>query len=208
MMKKITILLLVVLITVPAVFAQEKVAIKPSAPRFVGPPPVPFEADVLRYVFQHFPDAKKDEVMAFIAEHFKSDLPEFRKLADTDGSKASVYMIDLVRDALVLMDISRKDKTLAEMMIRQKRLERQAERKAKEVSLADDSEKAKLSKELKQMLEQAFDAKQELMIRDLAGMQAELKKLEEMISKRNEHRQKIIEKKLNEMTLEENYLKW
>jgi len=208
MMKKMTMLFLVMLIVVPVVGAQEKVSIKPSGPRFVGPPPIPFEADVLRYVFQHFPDVKQEEVMAFIGENFKTDLPEFRKLADSDASKASVFMINLVRDALVLMDIARKDSTLAEMMIRQKRLERQAERKAKEVSLADDAEKGKLSKELRKMLEQAFDAKQELMIRDLSGMQAELKKLEEMISKRNEHREKIIQKKLNEMTLEENYLKW
>ena len=207
-MKKLIVLLLVVLVFAPIASGQGSVAIKPSAPGSFGPPPLPVESDVLRHVFQHFPDVERDEVMAFIAENFKSDLPEFRKLADTNGSKASVYMIALVRDALVLLDISRKDKRLAEMMIRQKGLERRAERKAKEVSLADESEKAKLSGELKKMLEQAFDAKQELMIRDLSGMQAELKKLEEMISKRNEYREQIIHKKLHEMTLEKNYLKW
>jgi hypothetical protein len=200
--------LLAVLLIGSLVLAEEKVAIKPPSPRLVGPPPLPFEGDVLRYVFQHFPDVDKEKAMSFIGEHFKAELPAFRKLANENASHATVFMMDLVSEALVLMDIAEKDPELASMMIRQRDIERKALRKAKEVALADDDEKAKLKAELKKMLEQTFDAKQKLMMRDLAGMQAELKKLDTMIQKRSEYRQQIIDKKLTELTVEENYLKW
>lgn len=206
-MKKV-ILFAVLLLAVQVVCAQEHAPIKPSGPVMVGPPPIPLESDVLRYVFEHFPDVNKDELMAFIGEHFKSDLPEFRKLAEENATRGTVFMMDLVRDALALMDIAKKDKALADMMIRQKELERSAVRKAKQAALADGAEKDKLKKELRTELERAFDAKQELMKRDLAGMAAELKKLDEMIAKRSEYRTQIIDRKLNEMTVEENYLKW
>ncbi len=207
-MRNILVLLMVVCAAAPGIFAQDKVAVKPPAPRFAGPPPLPLEGDVLRYVFEHFPEENRDEVMAFIGENFKSDLPVFRKLSNEDPRKATAYMLDLVSDALVLMEIAKKDEELAGMMVRQKELERRAVRKAKETALADGEEKKALVKELKSLLEQAFDAKQQLMKRDLAGMEEKLKELSEMISKRDEYREKIIENKLDEMTVEENYLKW
>jgi hypothetical protein len=207
-MKQIMVALLVVCALVPGMLAQEKVAVKPPSPRTVGPPPLPFEPDVLRYVFDHFPEENRDEVMAFIGKNFKSDLPVFKKLANEDARKATSYMLDLVSDALLLMEIAKTDKELAGMMVRQKDLERKAVRKAKEVAMADESEKKALTAELKKMLEQAFDAKQQLMKRDLNGMEKKLKELSDMISKRDAYREKIIEKKLDELTVEENYLKW
>jgi len=207
-MKNMLLSLLIVSVVSGAAQAQERVAVKPSGPQFVGPPPIPLESDVLRYVFEHFPDENRDEIMAFINENFKSDLPVFRKLAETDVSRATTYMMDLINDALQLMDIAKKDKGLADMMLRQKNLERKAARKAKEVALADGNDKEAMKKELRKMIEEAFDAKQELMKHDLAGMEEKLKQLSEMISKRDEYRKQIIDKKLNDMTVEEDYLKW
>jgi hypothetical protein len=200
---------LVLSVLVSGAEAQEHVAVKPSAPRVdLGPPPIPMESDVLRYVFEHFPDKNREEVMAFIGENFKADLPVFRKMVDEEPSLATSYMLDLVSDALQLMEIARKDKDLAGMMVRQKNLERKAANKAREAALAEGAEKEAMKKELRKMLQEAFDAKQELMKRDLAGMEEQLRKLSEMISKRDQYRDQIIEKKVNEMTVEEDYLKW
>lgn len=207
-MKTGIIVVSLLILSTPFLEAGEKAVVKPPSPGLAGPPPLPLEADVLRYVFEHFPGVNKDEVMKFLGENFKSDIPEFRKLSNEDAVKASAFMMDLVGEALVLMDIARKDSELASMMIKQKDLERRAKRKAVEVVLAEGKDKEESKAELRTMLERAFDAKQMLMQRDLAGMKAELQRLDEMIAKRKEYRAQIIEKKLNELTMEENYLKW
>lgn len=196
------------LLFVPLLSAGEGEAVKPPLPGMAGPPPLPFEADVLRYVFEHFPGVNREEVMKFIGDNFKADVPEFRKLSNEDAVKATTFMMDLVGEALVLMDIARKDSELASMMVKQKDLERKARRKAAEVVMADGKDKEVLKAELRKMLEAAFDAKQTLMKRDLAGLQAELRKLDEMILRRSEYRSQIIDRKLNELTMEEHYLKW
>jgi len=207
-MKKTLIVLGLLILFVPFVQADDKAAAKPPSPTLAGPPPLPFEADVLRYVFEHFPGVNKDDVMKFIGDNFKSDVPEFRKLSNEDAVKATTFMMDLVGEALALMEIARKDNELASMIVKQKDLERKAKRKAGEVVMSEGKEKEVAKAELRKMLEQAFDVKQMLMKRDLAGMQAELRRLDEMIARRNEYRSQIIDRKLNELTLEENYLKW
>ncbi|HWB09313.1 MAG TPA: hypothetical protein VG826_08820 [Pirellulales bacterium] len=88
-------------------------------------------------------------------------------------------------------------------------LDRQAESLLKQLSEATGGkDRAKLKLSLEETLGQQFDAQQKVRELEVASIEARVKKLRDVINKRNEARRTIIEKRLDQLLSEADGLGW
>lgn len=171
-------------------------------------PPVPNEASIMEEVFKRFPEVDPDPVMEEVRREFSRDLAEFKNLAMRQRDRAVDYLTYLVSEAVEMLEMKRESPDLYEKALKQRRLERTARRFAAEWNRMTGEKKEQKHKELRAVLGDAFDAKQEMMKADVAQMQQDLQELLAMIDKRQENRKAIIIRRLKELTGDADPLDW
>jgi hypothetical protein len=104
--------------------------------------------------------------------------------------------------------VEQEDGELARLRALDGQLERQAESLVKQISDAGDGDRAKLKQSLEEALAQQFDTQQKMRELEVAAIEARVKKLREVISKRSDARRAIIDKRLDQLLREADGLGW
>jgi hypothetical protein len=91
--------------------------------------------------------------------------------------------------------------------------ESQLGRRAEELSrklggTKSESDRSEIKNELSQILEKAFDLRQKRHQEEIAGLEAKIKKLKDLVEKRQENRREIIAKKLDQILRDAEGLGW
>ena len=167
-------------------------------------PPSPHLAQ--NAAFQRFPEANRDELLTFANKYFPHEMLAAKKAAEWNANNAADMMSEVMAESLDLMDLRRHSKALFEITMKERALNRVARQQAKVART--DKDGAETTNALKETLEDAFDVKQELLKRDIEGMAKDLAKLRVLVGKRDESREVIVAKRLNELMGEGEHLRW
>jgi len=190
---------------------EEPVVTNPPMPP--GAPPYrPFpprsDAELIRDVFKRFPGHDASEIVPFIEKNLPQEMHRCRKLARQHWTHAVNYLSDLVQEALDLRHMRETRPALFDRVLARRRLEtRVAELAALLRALPRDARDEQRA-ELRRLLDNGFDLRQEILKAELVDMQAELDELTDLIAKRSANRDLIIERKLKELTGDAPGLEW
>lgn len=172
-------------------------------------PPVPGpEQDLVEAVMRRFPRADHKAVMEFIRQQFPHEMRKFRELSVKRFDEARALMISLVEEAMELLEARYRDPDLFAKLMQQRALERQTIELAGECRQAVGEARQSLLRRLEALLAETFEAKQELMRRELDRMEQELGELRDHIRRREARREAVIERRLNHLLGAPDELEW
>ena len=164
--------------------------------------------DVMRDVFSRHPGVRPDEVMKFINEQFPDEMKRFQELRQKNAAEAEERISSLVENAIELLEIRQKNAEQFEKALKKTKLDRQAEHMGEKLRGEDVKDKEQASKEIREILEQSFELKQELMKMEVSGLEGEIQKLKEMVEKRQANKKAMIDRRVKELTGKEAELRW
>ena len=164
--------------------------------------------DIISRVLERFPGVEPDRVVDFIRNEFPREFREFRELASKRTGEAMEIMGNLVRHARELIEMKHRDPERFERMMARRRLEREAAELAVAMRHTEGEERAALQKRLRGVLVKAFSLKQELLRGEAARREAELGELRTLITKREESRDAIVDRRLDQLTGQADHLEW
>jgi len=179
----------------------------PGAPPYASFPPRT-QADLVRAVFKRFPGHDAAEIMPFIEKNLPQDMHRCRKLARQHWNHAVNFLSDLVQEALDLRHMQETRPELFQRVLERRRLEARVAELADLLRALPRDARSEQRAELRRLLKNGFDLRQEILKAELADMQAELDELTELIAKRSANRDLIIERKLRELTGDAPGLEW
>ncbi|MDA0577358.1 MAG: hypothetical protein O3B24_04600 [Verrucomicrobia bacterium] len=168
-------------------------------------PPTPFTSDqeqqVLQAVFSRFPNVDPHAMMEYIATHNPDDMQRYTLLSMQNLSEALPLLMGLVRDSLELQALETRRPEQYARAVRYQELERRAQELAAPLEGAHTPEAADAARlaELRAVLMDAFEAKQELMRSDVAEIQAQVDELENLLREREAKRDEIVARRLAEL---------
>lgn len=171
-------------------------------------PPVPGEDDILDTAFNRYPEANREEVMAFLKEQLPEEVYAFKLRAMRRREDAIAYMANLIRETLRLMQTRQSSPELFQKVVRQRTLEQQATRLADSARHAKGDQRANYLTQLEKTLLEAFQIKQEMMKLDVAHMEGELEQLRVLLDRREENERAIVGRRIAELTGDMDYLQW
>lgn len=165
-------------------------------------------ADIVKDVLGRFSDANPEEVMGVIQEQFPRRMREFKELSEEHAGEAIEYFTDLVDEARALLEARRQSPELFRQLVKQRRIERAiGELVAACAELEGNARDEKLA-ELRRALSDAFQVKQAFLKADLAQMEKDVEELRMLVTKREDKREDIVERRLQELIGESQYLEW
>jgi len=188
--------------------AADPFAAFPRSEEALPLPPVPNEGEIVKAVFERFPDVNSEELMKFVRKEFSRDMYDFKKLAMVRRDRAEDFLSYLVGEALEMIELQRRDPVRFQKRITQKRLERKVRELAAELKRSKVVEKERKLKELRDALQKAFELRQELMRADVDHMAIELAELKGLLQKRGENRDLIIGRRIDQLTGASDHLDW
>ena len=174
-----------------------------------GPPPPPGSGEgIVWRVLQRFPDIDRQRVRNFLDEQFSDEVCRFRELSVRHYDEAAELMSRLVEEALEFMEARHTNPERYRQMVRQREMEKQAMELAEALREAEGDDRDRLSGELRRLLEESFDLKQDRMRGEVDLVERELDELKTLVTKREENRDSIIERRLGELMGDTHYLEW
>lgn len=173
-----------------------------------APPLPPQESVILSRVFDRFPGENREQVLAYIREQFPDDLRRFKALALRDLNEAGDYLSGLVREALDLIEMKKRDPAAYAQRMDQRRLEQEAREAGEAVRRSEGAEREKQVARLEALLGQAFSTKQELMRAEVRQMEKDLAELTRLLEEREKNRAEIIRRRAGELTGKADHLQW
>jgi len=178
-------------------------------PRATPPPPLMApQQSMLDTVFARFPNVEREDMLRFIQEEFPKEMREFHEIARHHMGEAVDYLTDVVAESLDMVTARRDDPAQFELMMRWRRLESQAFDLAEAYRRVDDGKRDEIAKELRRVLGEGFETKQNLMQRGLGKMREEIERLESLIEKRQAKREAIIERRMDTLAGGGEELEW
>jgi len=165
-------------------------------------------ADIVKDVLARFSDVNPEEVMELIQEQFPLRMREFKTLSEKHAGEAVEYFVELVDDAKCLLEARRRSPELFKQLVKQRRLDRTIEDLVEACSELDGKAREEKLLELRKALKEAFEVRQEFLRADLAQMEKDVETLRTVVTKREEKRDEIVERRLQELTGEAQYLEW
>ena len=139
--------------------------------------------------------AERQAVIRELHDLFSARLADLQGLAERHWAEAREAARHVVHQAGELVDLKRDEPREYERRCRILRLEDECTALAQKARAAQGAQHEQLVAELKKKLADLFDARQEMMERDLAAMEAEVESLRRRVSKRAENRGQLIERR-------------
>ena len=180
-------------------FSQSEVK-EPVAPE---PPRYDFEFD-----FEDFPKMSEEEekkILETVKEDLKNELKEIKKV-----NKNKYY--DFLRQSqFTSMNIPFLVKREREQHERENKIleaEIKTEALAAKYAAANQPDKVKIKNQLREELNKLFDEKEARRQQEVAQLQNELKELQSSLTARQKNKSLIIERRLQELLEEDEYLDW
>ncbi len=176
-------------------------------------PPVPPDwAQVKRFTFERFPEANQEETLKFIAHYFPHDMQRVKQMAQIRPNESVETLTELAYRGLGLMRKREQAPERFKLWERQCRLEQQAEALAGtlagEGDADGDADGDGQRENLEELLEQSFEIKQAIMKMELDELARGLEELRELVDRREKNKQAIIQRRVVELTGEEDDLQW
>lgn len=164
--------------------------------------------EVVESVFRRFPDVNAKEVLDFIWEVSAEQMQQIKHLAQREAEQAVNELSELVEQNLDLLEMKREKPELFHKMLKRRELERQADSLARACRRAGGPEKEALKGQLGKVLQESFAVRLDLMKAEFATLAGELQRLEALIEKRQAHRDEIVQRRLQQLLEEEDFLDW
>ncbi|MBI1933637.1 MAG: hypothetical protein HYS24_13990 [Ignavibacteriales bacterium] len=170
--------------------------------------PVPPEAATFDFDFQDFnnlSDKEEQEILKNVKEEIKRELKQIKNV-----NKNRYY--DLLRESqfknMEFPFVSKLEKDAREREKKIFELEVKTESLAAKYDAANKAEKEKIKSELKQQLSDLFNQKEEVRKQDVARLEQELKELKQSLQVRMQNKNEIINRRMQELLNEDEYLDW
>lgn len=152
---------------------------------------------------------QRQKFMEFLREYDPRVLQQLKKIQAERPGEFGKRLAGEWRRLAQLMMLREKDPKLFGALIKQRDLSRESRELASSVQAAKtEEEKEALREELAENLNQIYDLQQEMWEEKIAALEKRLNELREMLEKRAQHRGEIIERRIKELTGEEEYLNW
>ncbi|MFC1600985.1 hypothetical protein ACFL34_01380 [Candidatus Sumerlaeota bacterium] len=148
-----------------------------------------------------------------IAAEFPAAVKELRELQKSDKAearaKADKMREELLGHAELLQALKKSDPEAYKQAKQVQKLDSDCEQLGREFGkITDEKERAEVRKQLRKLLEQAFDARMAMRGRKALELEAELIKACALLKKRLENREYAVERRLNELLDEEDATAW
>jgi uncharacterized membrane protein YccC len=152
---------------------------------------------------------QRQKFMEFLREYDPRVLQQLKKIQAERPGEFGQRLSGEWRRLAQLMVLRVKDPKLFDALIKHRDLSRESRELASSVRAAKtEEEKEALREELAENLNQIYDLQQEMWEEKIAALEKRLNELREMLEKRAQHRGEIIERRIKELTGEEEYLNW
>jgi hypothetical protein len=179
--------------------------IRPSA----DVPPAPPDWELVRNLtFSRFAGIDQVSTWRFMQEHMAEEMAELKQKSGVRPDDAVAEFTDLVQQALVLIETKTSRPERFERLIREKQLEKKILRLRDAISASEGKDREEKMKELQAALGQSFEIRQELMKMEVEYLSQELDKLKTLVRRREENRTAIVNRRIVELTGQEDALKW
>ena len=164
--------------------------------------------DALTEMLREFPEARRDEVKEFMQRYFPHRLKEVQQLRRHEPEEAAEFFRDTLNETLELLELREEEAEEFERAIKELEVERKTEEMAQTFERATPEERKKLLAELKDMLDQAFEMRQKAMKTEVEHLEREMRRLKTMVEKREQNKALIIDRRIQQLTGEMDYLEW
>ena len=164
--------------------------------------------DILSRALWRVPERVRPQVMEIVQQHFGRELREVQALARVEPMDAKELLGDLVAEAMELLELREENPEAFERRIRLAALEREAQELGGICADRGGEERAEPQKKLREVLTEAFNIKLEMMKQEAKALEQELDRLKILVDKRQASREAIVERRLKELTGEEDVLDW
>ena len=183
----------------------EQTSSAPEPPDKPAPPLTPVPEDRKE---AHVPPELETQALAYVKEMSPSKYERLSKLKIIRPLEYKENILRIIEEKMRMDEIKIVDPERFEQILRQQKLDQKSWQLAEKYKGADAKSKETIKKELVSTLNELFDLKEADKIREIARLENELKKLKDMIDSRNKNRERIIDKRFNEMMGQPEYLEW
>jgi len=174
----------------------------PEIPEPAEPPELDFEFD-----FQNFDMSEEDEKE--LLENLNKTLrDELKIIKDFNKNKYFEFLRESQFKNMKLPFVVKRERDLHETERKIFEAEVKTESLAAKYEMAKESEKRKIKEELRNELGKLFDQKEERREQEVKILENELKELKNSLAARQKNKNVIIERRLQELLDEDEYLEW
>jgi hypothetical protein len=142
----------------------------------------------------------RQEMIQFVKEYFPDRGAKLERLASENPAEFRQRRNDLVGEIRRLIDLQDRDPELFEIHIKEIQLRHKLEDLGAIYQDADPEERKNLDIELRELLHNAFDIRQQIKAAELEDLRKKLKHVENGLENRIKRRDELIEQRFNEIT--------
>ena len=145
------------------------------------------------------PREERSELLAFMREHFPAVAEELEYLKEDRPELFERRLRRMAPEFRRLMDIMRSDPQRGQLMIQERKLDLRIRLVVRQVHLVDDnSQKAELREQLRELLGEAFDCRLKRRELEVRSLEARIAELKAELSSLTVRRERIIERQLED----------
>ena len=154
------------------------------------------------------PEREQEHVIRFVHEHFEGELAEAEELAREEPGEAREIVTDVVHEARELLELRQEHPEAFEKAMHRMAIERRSLELAERYRASKGEAREQLLKELRGVLSEAFSLRQAAMKGEMRELEEELDRLQTLVQKREANRDAIVERRIEELIGEDEYLDW
>lgn len=192
--KEINLIVLFFVILSQTVFPQEKI----KAPK---PPQVGFE-------FQEFYKMSEDDERELLKNINKDLKKELEVIKNVNKEKYFDFLRQSQYKNMAIPFLVKREKVMWEREQKIFEAEVKAEALAAKYSMAKSMERENIKRDLKEELKTLFDKKEERRREEVAELEKQLQELRKSLEVRQKNKNQIIERRIQELLEEDEYLEW
>ena len=168
----------------------------------------PGVGEIVHQTLRRVPEEERAEVVRFIREYFEGELAEAEELARKEPGEAREIVTDVVHEARELLELREENPEAFEKAMHEPKLGRRSAELAERCRASKGEAREQLLKELRGVLSEAFGLRQASMKDEMRELERELQRLRTLVEKREENRDAIVERRIEQLTGEGDFLEW
>jgi hypothetical protein len=154
-------------------------------------------------------DQKMEKIRAFLKEFYPEKLEELERLREENPAAFAREIQGCVREIQNLENLKKNDPERFKEVIELRKLERESMRIAESYRRErDTNKKVEIKQKLREILNCIFEHKNKEQQREIEHLSQELDRLKKRIESRTQNKDKILDRRINEMTGEKDESDW
>jgi len=153
-------------------------------------------------------DEQKKEVLAFIQKNMPGHYKKLLELKEIDSPKYEQILVGKYGEMLELKKLEKENTEMYKILLKAIQLEDKSMTLAEQYRKASQSEKDKIIKDLKTVLNELFDLREKEREYRIKELEKEIAYLKELLEQRKSHKEEIIQEKLDDLTGKNEWLQW